>query len=211
MGRIILMIVVSLYMGLPIFGQKKVSASEQASMVKTVEKAASSLKTMQCKFRQTKKLSLLNGKLVSTGMMYYRQPAQLRWQYLTPYNYTFVINGTRVMMRNANRKNVIDARQSKMFKEITQIMVNSMTGKCLSNKKEFKTTMYKSSTEWIAHLTPMTKELKSMFKTIVLHISPKQSLVTQVDLIEKTGDVTNIVLSNYKTNIPINAKVFTVN
>lgn len=44
MGRIILMIVISLCMGLPIFGQKKVSASEQASMVKTVEKAASSLK-----------------------------------------------------------------------------------------------------------------------------------------------------------------------
>ena len=71
--------------------------------------------------------------------------------------------------------------------------------------------MYKSSKEWTAHLVPMTKELKSMFKTIVLHISPKQSLVTQVDLVEKTGDVTNIVLSDYKTNVPINAKVFTVN
>lgn len=211
MGRIILMIVISLCMGLPIFGQKKASASEQASMVRTVEKAASSLKTMQCKFRQTKKLSLLNDKMVSTGVMYYSQPAKLRWQYQTPYNYTFVINGTKVMMKTDGRKNVIDARQSKMFKEITQIMVNSVTGKCLSNKKEFKTTMYKSNKEWTAHLVPMTKELKSMFKTIVLHISPKQSLVTQVDLIEKTGDVTNIVLSNYKTNVPINAKVFTVN
>lgn len=180
-------------------------------MVKTVEKAASSLKTMQCKFRQTKKLSLLNDKMVSTGVMYYSQPAKLRWQYMTPYNYTFVINGTKVMMKTGGRKNVIDARQSKMFKEITQIMVNSVTGKCLSNKKEFKTTMYKSSKEWTAHLVPMTKELKSMFKTIVLHISPKQSLVTQVDLVEKTGDVTNIVLSDYKTNVPINAKVFTVN
>ena len=198
-------------MGLPIFGQKKVSASEQASMVKTVEKAASSLKTMQCKFRQTKKLSLLNDKMVSAGVMYYSQPAKLRWQYMTPYNYTFVINGTKVMMKTGGRKNVLDARQIKMFKEITQIMVNSVTGKCLSNKKEFKTTMYKSSKEWTAHLVPMTKELKSMFKTIVLHISPKQSLVTQVDLVEKTGDVTNIVLSDYKTNVPINAKVFTVN
>ena len=160
MGRIILMIVISLCMGLPIFGQKKVSASEQASMVKTVEKAASSLKTMQCKFRQTKKLSLLNDKMVSTGVMYYSQPAKLRWQYMTPYNYTFVINGTKVMMKTGGRKNVIDARQSKMFKEITQIMVNSVTGKCLSNKKEFKTTMYKSSKEWTAHLVPMTKELK---------------------------------------------------
>lgn len=180
-------------------------------MVKTVEKAASSLKTMQCKFRQTKKLSLLNDKMVSTGVMYYSQPAKLRWQYMTPYNYTFVINGTKVMMKTGGRKNVIDARQSKMFKEITQIMVNSVTGKCLSNKKEFKTTMYKSNKEWTAHLVPMTKELKSMFKTIVLHISPKQGLVTQVDLVEKTGDITNITLSNYKTNAPINAKVFTVN
>lgn len=209
MGKILLMALMALCVSLPISGQTKVSPAEQARMVKAVEKAASSLKTMQCKFRQTKKLSLLNDKMVSTGVMYYSQPAKLRWQYLSPYKYTFIINGNKVLTKTADRKNIIDTRQSKMFKEITQIMVNSVTGKCLSSKKEFKTTMYKSTKEWTAHLTPVAKELKSMFKTIVLHISPKQSLVTQVDLVEKNGDTTNITLSDYKINTPINAQVFT--
>ena len=115
------------------------------------------------------------------------------------------------MIKSSSQKNIIDARQSKVFKEVTRIMVNSITGKCLTDRKQFNVSMYNNKTEWIATMVPVTKELKSMFKTIKLHIDPKKGLVSRVVLTEKSNDVTNIYLSNYKTNIKINEQVFNVN
>lgn len=210
MKRCICLTAAVFLLGLPLAAQKKADAAEQAEMVKMIEEAASSLTTMRCNFLQTKKLGLLNDEMVSSGVMYYSQPAKLCWQYLEPYSYTFVINGSKVMMKTDDRKNVVDARQSKMFKEVTQIMVNSVTGKCLLADKDFKVELYVADNEWTAHLTPLRKELKSMFKVIVLHIDPKRCLVTQVDLLEEGEDETNIVLSDYEINTAIDAQKFTV-
>lgn len=193
------------------FAQTKVSKEEQSKMIYSIEKTVSSIKSMHCSFRQEKVIGMLNEKVISEGTMDFCQPTKLRWQYSKPYKYTFVINGNKVMIKSSNQTNVIDARQSKMFKEVTRIMVNSVTGKCLTDNKQFNVTMHNNKIEWIATMVPVAKELKSMFKTIKLYIDPKKGLVSRVVLTEKTNDVTNIYLSNYKTNVQIDEKVFNVN
>lgn len=193
------------------FAQTRVNKEEQSKMIQTIEKAVSSLKSMHCSFRQEKVIGLLNEKVVSVGTMDYCQPTKLRWQYNKPYTYTFVINGNKVMINSSSQKNIIDARQSKLFKEVTRIMVNSITGQCLTDSKQFNVTMYNNQTVWIANMVPVAKELRSMFKTIKLHIDPKKGLVSRVVLTEKSNDVTTIYLSDYKTNVKIDEKVFSVN
>ena len=211
MRRICVVFVLITLISYNCFAQTKVNKEEQSKMIQTIEKAVSSLKSMHCSFRQEKVIGLLNEKVVSIGTMDYCQPTKLRWQYNKPYTYTFVINGNKVMINSSSQKNIIDARQSKVFKEVTRIMVNSITGQCLTDSKQFNVTMYNNQTEWIANMVPVAKELKSMFKTIKLHIDPKKGLVSRVVLTEKSNDVTTIYLSDYKTNVKIDEKVFSVN
>ena len=71
-------------------------------------------------------------------------------------------------------------------------------------------TMYNDKDEWIADLRPLKKELKSLFKTIKLHINPQKCMISQVELIEQTGDMTHIYLYDYKINVDIDEKMFTV-
>ena len=211
MRRICVVFVLITLISYSCFAQTKVNKEEQSKMIQTIEKAVSSLKSMHCSFRQEKVIGLLNEKVVSIGTMDYCQPTLLRWQYNKPYTYTFVINGNKVMINSSSQKNIIDARQSKVFKEVTRIMVNSITGQSLTDSKHFNVTMYNNQTEWIANMVPVAKELKSMFKTIKLHIDPKKGLVSRVVLTEKSNDVTTIYLSDYKTNVKIDEKVFSVN
>ena len=49
-----------------------------------------------------------------------------------------------------------------------------------------------------------------MFDVIKLHIDSKKCIITQVELIEKTGDQTRIYLSDYKVNVDIDEKMFRV-
>lgn len=208
--RICLFLILCLYM-LPVMSQKTASPEEQLSMIEAIDKVASEIKSIQCTFRQVKTLSILNEELVSTGTMLYSQPARLRWQYQHPYTYTFIINGSQAMMKNPDQQHVIDTRQSKLLSEITQIMVNSVTGKCLTEKSDFNIKMSSDEKEWIADLQPIKKELKAMFNVIKLHINPKKFIITQVELIEKTGDETRIYLSDYKVNVAIDEKMFSIN
>ena len=89
--------------------------------------------------------------------------------------------------------------------------MNSVVGKCLSDKKDFRTSIATTNTEWIATLVPQRKEMKQMFQKIVLHFNKSRKMVSTVELVEKKGDRTVIQLTNVKTNSPINAKVFSVN
>lgn len=180
-------------------------------IIDKINAAASKLSTMHCDFVQTKSVKLLNDKIVSKGKMYYSQPNKLRWEYITPYTYTFILNDNKVALKKNNKNSVIDVNQNKMFREIVNIMMNSVVGKCLTDKKSFKTTVKDASSEWIATLLPQSKELKHMFTKIVLHFDKKQSVIVQVDMYEKNGDQTIISLINIVKNKGINETVYSAN
>ena len=183
----------------------------EAKVKQQINAVASKMKTMQCDFVQTKYLKMLNDKMVSRGKMYYQQSNKLRWEYTYPYTYTFVLNGSRVLISKGKRNDVINVNQSKFFKEIARIMMNSVVGKCLTDSKDFKVSLTGASAEYVATLYPQQTQMKQMFQNIILHFNKQNSTVSKVELIEKKGDRTIIELKNVKSNAPINAKVFGIN
>lgn len=191
-----------------VFAQQKV---DEAKVKQQINDVASSMKTMQCDFVQTKYLKMLNDKMVSKGKMYYQQSNKLRWEYTSPYTYTFVLNASKILISKGKRNDVINVNQSKIFKEIARIMMNSVVGKCLTDTKDFKVNIVSTATEYVATLYPQQKQMQQMFQKIILHFNRQKSIVSTVELIEKKGDRTIIELKNVKTNAPINAKMFTVN
>jgi len=177
-------------------------------IIDRINAATSKMTTMQCDFVQNKSVKLLNDNIKSKGKMYYSQPNKLRWEYTSPYTYTFILNGSKVTLQKNNKNSVIDTRQNKMFKEIVNIMMNSVVGKSLSDKKSFKTSVKEASSEWTATLLPQSKELKQMFTKIILHFNRQQAVIVKVEMYEKNGDTTTITLQNIVKNKTINEKVF---
>lgn len=175
-----------------------------------INEVASQMKSMQCDFIQTKNLKMLNDKLVSKGKMYYQQNNKLRWEYVSPYAYIFLLNNSKVYLKSNQHNDVIDVQQNKIFKEIARIMMNSVVGNCLNDDKDFSVEISDIANEYVANLSPLRKDMKQMFQKIILHFNKKNSTVSMVELVEKNGDKTVIELSNVQINSKIDAKVFTV-
>ncbi|MBQ3767777.1 MAG: outer membrane lipoprotein carrier protein LolA [Prevotella sp.] len=182
----------------------------EAQIRQAITQAASAMKTMQCDFTQTKHLRMLNDKMTSKGRMYYQQTNRLRWEYTSPYSYTFILNDDKVLLKNKQRNDVIDVNKNKLFREIARIMMNSVVGTSLTDDKSFKSAIATNGNEWIASLLPQRKDLKQLFQKIILHFSKKNAMVKQVELIEKNGDKTVIELNNIRTNEKISADMFTI-
>lgn len=185
-------------------------SSKEQQIIEKIAKSAQDMKSMQCNFVQTKHLKMLNDKMVSNGNMYYQQPNRLRWEYTTPYLYTFILNDSKVLLKKGERNDIIDVNQNKMFKEIARMMMNSVVGKCLSDKKSFKTSIKEEQSEYVATLIPLKSDMKKMWSKLILHFDRKLSSVIKVEMHEKNGDKTIIELKNTQINKSINAKVFAI-
>ncbi len=186
------------------FGQTQSDKAVLAS----ISKAASRIKTMECSFVQTKSLKMLSEKMVSKGNLTFQQPDRLRWEYTSPYKYAFVLNGNQVLIKKGSRTDKIDVNQSKVFKEIARMMMNTVTGKALDSSRDFKASVKTSSTEYVVTLTPQRKDVGKMFKTIKLHFNRKAEMVKKIEMTEQNGDVTIIELQNIKTNVSLPVTAF---
>lgn len=189
---------------------KKATEAEAKVMVVEISKTAASIRTLACNFTQVKTLSFLNDKMTSQGRMCYDASGKLRWEYTSPYTYTFILNGQQVHIQSAKNRQTIDIRQSRLFQGIAQVMMNSVTGRNLTSNKDFACTFFTQGDVWVADLVPQRKEMKQMFSTIRLRFDSKRRMVSQVEMNEKRGDVTVITLKDIKTNETINQNLFTL-
>lgn len=203
-----LFLITAIWSVLTAAAQKPAGAGESKKMIEQVCAAAGKMQTLQCDFRQEKRLSLLETNMVSTGRMYYKGGKALKWEYVSPYAYTFLLNGDKVMLGSQGKTDVIQVNSSKTFKQIARIMMHSITGKCLSDTEDFHVTMLVEGKEWVAELIPRQKELAQLFARIRLHIDPKSQTATEVELTEKSGDLTRITMTNIKKNTPLDDALF---
>lgn len=191
-------------MALPAAAQtKEANQARQAIMA-----AAQKINTLQCDFTQTKQLRMLNNKLTSRGRMYYQKSDRLRWEYTSPYSYTFLLNGNQALMRQGRQTKVSSTAGNKTLREVSRIMMSSVVGNCLSNTRDFKVALRQVGGRWQATLTPQRGTMKQMFKNIRLTFNRQTKQVQSVLLTEKNGDTTLIELHNTIINKAIDAKIF---
>ena len=204
----ILLIITTALLAMSAAGQTKSSAARQQQVLEQVDKAARGMTTMQCDFTQTKHMKMLKRDMVSKGVMYFRQPDKLRWQYTSPYDYTFILNGDKVKIKSAKSTKDIDVEGNKMFRRITDIILGSITGNGLKSTTDFNVEIYEGPEGCFARLLPKKKELKQIYKLVNVHFNADLTMVSRVEMEEKTGDTTVIQLTGAKTNTEINEAQF---
>lgn len=193
---------------LPMMGQTKLTADQQKQIVEKIDKASSAMKTMQCDFTQTKRMKMLSKDMQSKGVMYFKRPDKLRWQYTSPYDYTFIMNGDKVQIKSMKSTKNIDVQQNKMFRQITNIILSSITGGTLRTSADFTVELWQQDKSYFVKLYPKKKELKQLYQYLEIWFDPALTKVSTVKMMEKTGDMTIVNLLNTKYGVTINEKMF---
>ncbi|MDR2414631.1 MAG: outer membrane lipoprotein carrier protein LolA [Odoribacteraceae bacterium] len=184
---------------------------EQQFAREKIETAARAMSSMTCDFKQTKELSILDERIVSTGRMFYRRDNRLRWEYLSPYTYTFILNDKKILTRTENTRNVVDVKSSRLFQEIVRIMMSSVSGNGLTDEKRFAATFTRGKdATWSVTLVPLQREIKKMFSSIELTFNEKDFSVENVKMNEPNGDATLVELSGKLFNAAIEDEVFAI-
>jgi len=187
---------------------KSISEAGIVTYMEKIRNASASLTTLQCSFTQNKNISVLSESVITKGKLLYKKENKLCWEYMSPYFYLFALNGDKVYIKNENSTRQFDTKSNALFKEISLLLVNSISGAELIDRKKFDVAFFESATQVQVRLTPKNKTLKSVLNTIVLYFQKTTYMVGTVEMIEPAGDTTTIVFGEIKLNQPISDEKF---
>ena len=187
--------------------EQKMSAQEIVKFKETIENQSKSIKTIKTDFVQIKHMDFLTKDIETSGKMYFKSPNLLNWQYTKPYQYSIIFKNNKVYINDQGNKSTVDAK-SKIFEKINKLIVGSVSGNMFDDK-EFDISYFKTKEHYITKLIPKTASIKKMIKQIDLYFPLKAATVSEVKLIESSGDYTKIIFKNKVINAKIDDSVFT--
>ncbi len=171
--------------------------------------AAQKTTAIKSDFIQEKNLSMLSEKIISKGKFWFKNESRVRMEYSQPFQYLMIINKDKVFVKDGQKENKISTKSNKLFQQINKIMIDCMQGTTLSNP-DFKTRVFENKTTSMVELSPVTKGLKDLFRSINVIIDKKDFTLTSIDMLELSGDNTHIRFTNKELNATIPDALFII-
>lgn len=177
---------------------------------KRLNSHSASINTIYSDFTQEKHLEYLNDVVVSEGKFWFKKENKLRWEYTTPFKYTIVINNGKFIIDDGDDIKEYDVTSNKAFQEVNNLIINSVKGDLLKDKK-FTVTAFENTTTYKVKLIPKDKEMVKILSKIELYFSKKDLNIFKVKMIENAEDFTIISFKNKKINETIPTSTFIIN
>lgn len=186
--------------------ETKMSAAEIAEFKQQVQTKSKNIKTITTDFNQNKKMAFLENDIASKGRMLLNAQGFLKWQYTEPNKYSIIFKNDKIYINDNGTKSTANVDQ-RLFKKISALISSSIKGDVF-NDTEFVYDYYKKGNTILVKMTSKDKTLMKYIKNIELTFPKDDFLVSEVKLIEPSGDFTLITFKNRKINAPIENKEF---
>ncbi|MCM2254837.1 MAG: outer membrane lipoprotein carrier protein LolA [Vicinamibacteria bacterium] len=175
------------------------AAADAASVLRALETAGRSLKTMQAGFVETRLVVLLDEKTVQKGTVYLQVPGRFRWNYLVPQESAVMIRDGEFFRYFPRSKQVFKGKA----KGEADLLVGFGPGAAGLGDK-YKVTLVGEETVaglrcHVLDLQPRPEQ-NSVFSAIRLYVDQARGIPVQTRLTEPTGDHTTILFEKVTVN-----------
>jgi outer membrane lipoprotein carrier protein len=183
------------------------NASEITSFKEKVIATAKTTQTIKTDFVQYKHLDFLANDVKTSGKMFFKAPNLVKWEYTNPYQYSVVFKEDQLLINDGGTKSEVDIGNSKLFKKLNQLIVNSVKGN-MFNDADFTVSFFKSSKFNKVVFLPKDKKIAGYIASFELLFNKNDAQVYEVKMVEPSQDYTRIIFSNRTLNSPVNESVF---
>jgi len=167
----------------------------------SIRKAAAGIKSVETSFVQTRTLKILTKPLVSRGLMAFRRPNDLRWEYQSPLETLLVAKGGNIQRLIKHGTTwVTDASGRLEAMKIVLGEINLWLNGDFSSSRTFRPELRPAKAGQPAHveLVPVDPSLGKIISRIALYFSERPGTVSSIDIFEEGEGVTHIVFENQR-------------
>jgi len=155
--------------------------------------------SIESNFVQEKQLWMLNEVLVSEGKFLFKKENSVKWQYVTPIEYTIIIHNGIFTIVNDNKVNEFSIDSNPLFREINSMIVTAIRGDFIDNP-DFDAKFSESDKNYLASLSPTNENVSSMLEKIEIYFDKQNMEVVKVIFREPGDDFTLITFKNKLLN-----------
>jgi len=168
------------------------------------------IRTLQARFVQEKKSSLLSSPVRSEGLLSYEAGGSVRWEYLKPDPYTILITGNGFQAYYPTLNKVKTARITRMRNRIYHFLLATEPLEKLKAHFQVELRYAKARPTFTLVLTPLTPRLGRYISGVTLQVDKELMLPVEVLVTEKDGDTTHLKFSGHRINAGLPAGTFTL-
>jgi outer membrane lipoprotein-sorting protein len=182
---------------------------DAGNVVNELKTASTKINTIKSDFVQEKHLAFLNDIIISKGKFWFKKENQLRWEYMTPFEYVIVSDGEKFIIKDENNIKEYDIRSNKVFQEINNLIISSVRGTLLE-KADFTFSVFENDDSYLVKMIPAKEEMFKVLKRIELYFNKSDKNINSVKMVENEDDYTVISFVNKKINEAIPSDIFSV-
>jgi outer membrane lipoprotein carrier protein len=155
-------------------------------------------------FRQDYAYKSFGRTVTSTGTVAFKKPAQMRWDYLTPSQRSFVLSGERVYAWDPQAKTLTRAAMptSELSSSVTFLWGKGR----LQDEFTIQRVPCPECQGVLLKLTP--KKSETRFRELRLELDPKTAQVRRTVVVDPDGSENAILFSDLKTNVGVSKERF---
>lgn len=185
----------------------KQSQAQLAPTLQKMQEKFNQTKDFSAQFTQTFRHHIFKTSETSTGSVQYKKPGKMRWDYKTPSNKSFIVEGSSLwIFQPADKLAMVD----KCFKQDTLSSALSFLWGAADIKKQFTAQFFDgqfgNATDIHIQLDPKTKS--NFFKRIILVLDPVTFTVKQSIVVDLEGNLNQFVFEQTKINSNLSDNIF---
>jgi outer membrane lipoprotein carrier protein len=205
--RILFIQIIFSFVSISVYAQKLAEISGNAARVylSQIAETSNRMNTMECNFEQIQSMRALTSKNRSEGIMQYKKPNCMRWQYDSPTSYCFIVNKGKVVMKQ-NGKSIRNG-SVRVFSHISKMVLSSITGNNVIDEKNFINSFELSKTIFRITMVPRRAEMRRVFSSITMDFDITTNFIRKIEMAGKNSN-TIINFSNKKINCNISDNQF---
>jgi outer membrane lipoprotein-sorting protein len=155
---------------------------------------------------QKRTLSIMEDVLISSGEFFYKKPGLMKWDQQQPTAYYFILNGSKVIRFDGQKRKTIPAT-SPQVAHFKDFIIGTVNGSMFESE-QFLSTFTKTGNEVVVILIPEQKAMKKRIDKIQLVFEYDKMILLELVIMEKGDDMTAIYFSNQKFNAITDNAIF---
>lgn len=178
--------------------QRKATAAEQKRILAEISAVATNVRTFSCNFTQTNQTSFMEEDNISEGKLEYVNGGKFIMQYTSPAAYRLTIDKNEMSTTIGGKTKRVDMRNNRTVQNISETIVNCISGKSLSNNADFNITIYIKGNTWVAKLSPKRANMKKVMKSMTIQFNSSRKVVERLVINQANDDVITFAMRNIK-------------
>ncbi len=183
-------------------------AQDAAAIVSSIQKKYASINDLNSRFTQETRIKDLEEKVLSSGKVWFKKPAMMKWQYEEPWKDTIVSDGKKVWYFDSRENQVAET-------EIDSVWAGSLGSYTVISILEdldrlFDVRLGAGSTDEQGNILLDLKQKKQEHsKQVTIAVDPKTHMLRKIIIGDIFGNTTIIELDAAEVNLNIPDSFFT--